>query len=45
LFEPDDMTTRPKQGAAANAGWRWQFRCAVHLHWSGVAELGSFAAT
>jgi hypothetical protein len=23
----------------ANAGWRWQFRFAVHSFWSGVAQL------
>lgn len=28
--------------AAANAGERLQFRCAVHVRWPGVAELGSF---
>ena len=25
--------------AAANAGWRGQFRFAVHVFWSRVAEL------
>ena len=27
---------------ASNAGERLQFRFAVHVHWPGVAELGSF---
>jgi hypothetical protein len=27
--------------AGANAGWRWQFRFAVHGFWSGVAQLFS----
>jgi len=27
--------------AAANAGWRWQFRFRGLRPWSGVAELGS----
>ena len=29
--------------AAANAGVRLQFRYAVHRHWPGLAELGSFS--
>ena len=30
-----------QQVAGANAGWRCQFRCAVHVFWSGVAQLFS----
>jgi hypothetical protein len=29
------------QGDGANAGWRCQFRCAVHGFWPGVAQLFS----
>jgi hypothetical protein len=33
----------PNQITAANAGWRTQFRFAVHAFWSGVAEFCRWA--
>ena len=33
------MTTQPNKIAAGNAGWRFQFRFAVHAFWSLVPEL------
>jgi hypothetical protein len=33
------MKTLPSKITAGNAGWRFQFRFAVHVIWSRVPEL------
>jgi hypothetical protein len=37
--------SNPGPYPAGNAGWRFQFRFAVHVLWSRVPELGSFGVT
>ena len=41
LKTPTPRSGFVQQVAGANAGWRCQFRCAVHGFWPGVAQLFS----